>query len=293
MRALVLLSTAVLLIATATAASAGDEQKADGVTLSVRPLINPQMVSGSVASGRAGQKVTIQFKQCGLFPVAFRDVSEVTTLDGGSWSDDLGASTNGVFVPSPGMRSAIASPVQVRADVRLSPRPPGLYEVEVVATLSYWRKRVLLQRFDRRKRTWITVRPLVLENQFVALVSSGQRLPSSRPSSQSGRRSARYSRSTKPNRASSRVTATSCSRRNPLRERQIGRPAGGGDNVTGLDGPVHVAEIVEAADRDGSGGARRTRAERAAEHPDLNRTVRAGERPARPAAMRVLSPSVV
>jgi Spy/CpxP family protein refolding chaperone len=44
MRALALLSTTVGLIAAATAASAGGGQAEDGVTLSVRPLINPQMV---------------------------------------------------------------------------------------------------------------------------------------------------------------------------------------------------------------------------------------------------------
>jgi hypothetical protein len=164
MRVLVLLS--IGLLAAVAAASAAGEQKADGITLSVRPLINPQIVSGSVASGRGGQKVTIQFKQCGLLPIQFRDVSEVTTLDGGSWSDELGASTNGDFRAVSGDAVSDSVPVQERADVRLAPRPPGRYEVEVVSTLSFWRKHVLLQRFDRRKRTWITVRPLVLENQF-------------------------------------------------------------------------------------------------------------------------------
>lgn len=166
MRALALLSITVGLIAGATAASAGGEQAADGVTLSVRPLVNPQMVWGSVANGRAGQTVTVQFKQCGLYPVEFRDVSEVTTVDGGGWSAQLGASTNGVFRAVAGDAVSNRVSVQQRADVRLSPRPPGRYGVEVVATLSYWRKRVLLQRFDRRSRTWLNMRKLVLDNQF-------------------------------------------------------------------------------------------------------------------------------
>jgi hypothetical protein len=162
MRAFVLLSALLL---TAASASAGGQQTEDGITLSVRPLINPQLVWGSLASGRGGQQVTVQFKQCGLLPVEFRDVSEVTTLDGGTWSDDLGASTNGTFRAISGGAVSNSVPVQERADVRLTPRPPGRYEVDVVATLSYWRKRVLLQRFDRSRRTWVTVRPLVLAHQ--------------------------------------------------------------------------------------------------------------------------------
>ena len=208
MRALVLLGLGLL--AAIAAATAGGGQKADGITISVWPLINPQMVSGSVASGRGGQKVTVQFKQCGLLPIQFRDVSEVTTLDGGSWSDELGASTNGDFRAVSGDAVSASVTVQERADVRLAPRPPGRYEVEVVSTLSFWRKHVLLQRFDRRKRIWITVRPPCLSTSS-ALVSSGQRPTSSRPSSQSERRSARFSRSTKRSRASSPVTAPSAS----------------------------------------------------------------------------------
>jgi hypothetical protein len=142
----------------------------DPVSIAVRPTIasarQPVTVYGSVASGKAGEKVTIQFKRCGLYPILFRDVAEVTTSEGGGFSAELGADTNGPFRAVAGDAVSNQVPVQSRPDVRLSPRPPGRYEVDVVDFLSYWRKRVLLQRFDRRSRTWLNVRTLVLDNQF-------------------------------------------------------------------------------------------------------------------------------
>jgi hypothetical protein len=99
------------------------------------------------------------------------------TLGGSSWSDDVGAPTNGVSRAVSGDAVTNNAPVQGRADVRLQPKPRGWYEVNVVAMLQFWRKRVLLQRFDRRSRIWVNVRKLVLGNQFgggLILVNDGQ-----------------------------------------------------------------------------------------------------------------------
>lgn len=138
----------------------------EAVSLAVRPLVNPTTAYGSVASGKAGEKVTVQFKQCGLYPVQFRDRAEVTTEAGGGWSVDIGAPTNGTFRALSGGAASNEVSVLVRVDVRLAPHGSRKYQVNVVATLPFWKKRVLLQRFDRSRSAWVNVRKLVLDNTF-------------------------------------------------------------------------------------------------------------------------------
>jgi hypothetical protein len=138
----------------------------DTISITVRPLVNPLTASGFVSSGKAGETVTLQFRQCGVFPLQFRDQAEVRTEAGGSWIAGAGLTTNGAFRAVWG--KAVSDEVKVlqRADVRLTPHPNRKYEVDVVSTLPFWKKRVLLQRFDRRGRTWVTVRKLVLQHTF-------------------------------------------------------------------------------------------------------------------------------
>jgi hypothetical protein len=158
-----------LLASACTAAALGlglGGSAADSISLTVRPLVNPTNAYGAVSSGKAGVKVTLQFKQCGLYPAQFRDLRETTTAEGGAWAIDTGAPTNGAFraVSS----DAVSDDVKVlaRADVRLSPYPRGRYRVAVVAWVSFWRRPVMLQRFDRSRRTWVTVQKLSLQNTF-------------------------------------------------------------------------------------------------------------------------------
>jgi hypothetical protein len=142
------------------------------VMIDVRPRVQGRMepltVSGSVGSGKRDETVTVQFKQCGLRPSQFRDEFEVTTEDGGGWSVATTVSTNGVFRAVLGNETSNEVAVQKRADIRLAPEPPKRYEVQVVEQSSFWRKQVLVQRFDRRSRTWVLVKKLRLENQFAA-----------------------------------------------------------------------------------------------------------------------------
>ena len=145
------------------------------VTIAVRPTIyarEPLIVFGSVSSGKAGEKVTVQFKQCGLYPIQFRDVEELTTLEGGGWSTELGVYANGVFRAIAGSDVSNEVKVQARADVRLSPTRSGRYQVNVVARTSFWRKRVVIQKFDRARSRWVKLRTLVLEDSGAAPGSS-------------------------------------------------------------------------------------------------------------------------
>lgn len=139
------------------------------VTISVRPTIDgrqgPLVVSGSVTSGKEGEKVTVQFKQCGLFPTQFRDHAEVLTEEGGGFSMETGVGANGVLRALSGGDTSNEVPVQARPDVRLSPRPPKKYEAYVVDQRSFWRRQVLIQRFDRKRGAWVLVKKLRLVNQ--------------------------------------------------------------------------------------------------------------------------------
>ena len=138
---------------------------ADDVTIAVRPTIaahfDPVTVYGSISTGKSGEKVTVQFKQCGLYPVQFRDAAEVTTSDGGGWSTQLGVDANGTYRAAAG--GSVSNEVKVlkRADVRLSPTRFGKFQVSVVGKLSFWHKRVTIERFDRN-RGWLKVRTVLL-----------------------------------------------------------------------------------------------------------------------------------
>ena len=126
------------------------------ITISVRPTIygrqGPLVVSGSVASGKAEEKVTLQYRQCGLLPAQFRDLTEVTTHEGGGWSLQTGVVANGVFRALSGGDVSNEVQVQKRVDVRLAPAPPRRFVVNVVERFQFWRKQVLIQRFHRGQK---------------------------------------------------------------------------------------------------------------------------------------------
>lgn len=142
------------------------------ITITVRPTIygrqGPLVVSGAVTSGKAEEKVTVQFRQCGLYPVQFRDHAELTTHEGGGWSLPTGIGANGTFRALSGGDVSNEVQVQKRVDVRLSPTRSGKYEVNVVERASFWRKRVVIQKYDSRSRKWVKLRTVVLEDQGAA-----------------------------------------------------------------------------------------------------------------------------
>lgn len=139
------------------------------VTMAVRPTVyarDPLIVYGSVSSGTEGERVTVQFKQCGLYPIQFRDVVEVSTEAGGGWSTQLGIAANGTLRAVSGKDVSNEVRVKARADVRLSPRRGGKLRVDVVARSSFWRRKVELQRQSRG--AWVKLRTMVLEDAGAA-----------------------------------------------------------------------------------------------------------------------------
>ncbi len=142
------------------------------VTIAVRPTVygraGPITVYGSVSNGQKDEKVTVQFKQCGLYPIQFRDEFEVLTDQGGGWSAPTGIAANGTFRAVSGGDVSNEVDVQARVDVRLKPSPPKRYQVQVVARASFWRKKVVVQRYDRQRARWVAVKTLRLEHADAA-----------------------------------------------------------------------------------------------------------------------------
>ena len=121
-------------------------------------------IFGSVDSGRADQKVVVQFKACGLTPPQFRDAFETTTSEGGGYSvpDRFNLGVSGVFRSVSGDSVSAEVPVQQRVGVSLRALGSGRFQVSASGTVSLWRRYVLLQRFDRRRDVWVNVRRVVL-----------------------------------------------------------------------------------------------------------------------------------
>lgn len=141
------------------------------VTIGVRPLLlrfgeKPE-IFGAVTSGKAGEEVTVQFKQCGLYPAQFRDFMTTTTIKGGAWS--LNPLYNRIEIDASGTfrtrwRDDFSNEVavRVRAWVILQRLLRGRFMVRVVGTQSFWRKRVRLEGFDSSSGKWVLVRTLLL-----------------------------------------------------------------------------------------------------------------------------------
>jgi hypothetical protein len=142
------------------------------ITISVRPTIfgrqGPLAVSGSVTSGKADEKVTLQYKQCGLLPSQFRDFAEVTTHEGGGWSLETGILANGVFRAVSEGDVSNEVQVQKRVDIRLEPSSSRRFAVNVVERFQFWRKQVFIQRYHRGSRKWLLVKKLRLVNTDAA-----------------------------------------------------------------------------------------------------------------------------
>jgi hypothetical protein len=153
----------------------GGAAASSDLTLAVQPTIirstsDRMTIFGSVSGGEAGKKVTIQFKACGLQPVQFRDAFETTTRAGGGFSLEelrpFNLGVSGVYRAVSGGEVSAEIRVQQRVAVYMRPLSGGRFQVWVGGKVSFWRRFVLLQRFERRRGVWITMRRLVLTEGF-------------------------------------------------------------------------------------------------------------------------------
>lgn len=126
-------------------------------------LANPYVkLLGSVANGKRDEQVTVEAKECGLKPFVFRSAVATRSVDGGQWSADAFIRTTTTFRATWGDAVSVEVTVRVRAGVELQRLSPRLFEVRAGGVQSFWRKRVTIERLDRRLGTWSKVRTVVL-----------------------------------------------------------------------------------------------------------------------------------
>jgi hypothetical protein len=142
------------------------------VTLSVQPTIirdlrQPMTIRGSASPAGDGEKVTVQFKACGLLPLQFRDAFETTTERGGGFSVDvypwLAPGVSGVFRAVHRDSVSAQVPVWHQAPVSLRILGRGRFQAAVTGRVSFWRRHIVLQR--QRRGAWVNMRRLVLGDQ--------------------------------------------------------------------------------------------------------------------------------
>jgi hypothetical protein len=149
----------------AAALSLGFRAAADEtISWSVRPLIVrwDELVnaSGTIGSGQAGQLVTIQLRACDQ--QTWRDLGEATTTENGSWSVDLVTRISGLLRATSGGATTDAVQLQQRPYVFFSQRRPGRFRAGVQAQRQYWHRRMRIDRFDRARGAWVTVKRVLI-----------------------------------------------------------------------------------------------------------------------------------
>lgn len=136
------------------------------VTLAARPSVvrwgTPITLFGSIGSGRADEVVTIEMKECGVPGSMFREAAAAHTHGGGAWSTEWGLRTTTTFRAKWGGDTSAEITVRQRPYVQVSHRFGRRFDVFVRALSSFWRRQVLIQRFDRRTGTWVKVKSVVL-----------------------------------------------------------------------------------------------------------------------------------
>jgi hypothetical protein len=139
--------------------------QSERVTIVARPTVASGSATvelfGSVDSRKEGEEVTIQAKDCGKD--FFRVVAGATTNAGGSWTTRYFPSiTTSVRAVWRDLASRQVT-IRQRAAITLTKtQPAGRFAISIVGKKSFWRKRVSIQRFDRRLGTWSTFRTVTL-----------------------------------------------------------------------------------------------------------------------------------
>jgi hypothetical protein len=116
-------------------------------------------VFGAVASGRAGENVTVEIKECGSV-APFHHVAGDVTGNAGTWTTKIGlAATSQIRARWRGGVSDSIS-VQVHPSMRLTYKGPGRYFVWVIANDWFDGRRAVLERAHGTK--WVPVKTFTL-----------------------------------------------------------------------------------------------------------------------------------
>jgi hypothetical protein len=134
------------------------------ISWSVRPLIvrwdELVIATGTIGSGQAGQLVTIQQRVCD--EQTWQDVGEATTTDGGNWSVDFLTRISGLLRATSGGATTDSVQLHQRPWVFFSQRRPGRFRAGVQAQRQYWHRRMRIDRFDRARGAWVTVKRVLI-----------------------------------------------------------------------------------------------------------------------------------
>jgi hypothetical protein len=149
----------------AAALSLGFRAAADEtISWSVRPLIvrwdELVIATGTIGSGQAGQLVTIQQRACDQ--QTWLDVGEATTTDSGNWSVDFLTRISGLLRATSGGATTDSVQLQQRPYVFFAQRRPGRFRAGVQAQRQYWHRRMRIDRFDRARGAWVTVKRVLI-----------------------------------------------------------------------------------------------------------------------------------
>jgi len=133
---------------------------ADEITIQAIPLMVPYggrvQLSGAVASGRAGEEVTLEERWCGSS--AFAEVVQTKTVANGAWHLDWTPTINTtVRVRWKGSASATVT-LRTRPGVNVSQKTRRVFNVGVVGRKSFWQRTAQLERFDRARNRWVLVK---------------------------------------------------------------------------------------------------------------------------------------
>ena len=158
--------TLVLGLTTAVGASASAGRHDTTFGLTVRPSVGVflQPVQVTVTGLPPGPRNTkLQFQECGVYPARPRDALQVVFPGGpgGNWSGPVTLLANGTLRATE--RSIVSNEVRftARAHVLLAATRPGHYRTYVDGRLSFWRKRVRIERLDGNG--WVPLRTVVLD----------------------------------------------------------------------------------------------------------------------------------
>jgi hypothetical protein len=164
MKSYLVAAGAVIVVALASTAAAAPvpvtiDAQSSVVSLAPSPYVK---LFGSVASRKAGEVVTIQAKECGLPGAFFRGVASARTAEGGGWSTDAWIRTTTIFRATWADATSSEVRVRVRASVSLSRLAARKFRASVGGIGNFWRKSVVIQRFNRQLGTWVRLRSVVL-----------------------------------------------------------------------------------------------------------------------------------
>jgi plastocyanin len=134
------------------------------LTLTAAPTVvlygRSATLTGQLASGQVNQKVDLFAQECGA--PALTKLTTVTTTAGGAYSHTAQPRRNATYQARFRSSSSLEALVKVRPKVTMRKLAPRKFRVTVQAAESYAGKFVRFQRYSLVKRSWVTVRSVVL-----------------------------------------------------------------------------------------------------------------------------------